>query len=387
MPAPILEIDNLTVSFDGFKALNNLTFAMQPGELRVIIGPNGAGKTTFLDIITGKVQPTSGTVRFKGKDLRKIPEHQISRLGIGRKFQTPRVYLNLTVRENLDLAANRRKNVLATLFSKTTGAGKSASADRQTVIRLLETISLSSKADLPAKLLSHGEKQRLEIGMLVAQSPDLLLVDEPVAGLTDEETERVGDLLISLAQSHSIIVIEHDMEFVRQIARQVTVLHQGSVLCEGTMDEIQNDPRVIEVYLGQAPTVTPDQMRMLRIAAAMAWADGNFAPEQMRVILTRLSQQFSDDPAHQAELREELKNYLGKEIALETLIPQLATETEREMVLRLSYEIIHSNTINQAGSAVYQKLLELLALPPERVEAIEAEVQAQNTEVSTPEAN
>ncbi|MEA5419416.1 urea ABC transporter ATP-binding protein UrtD [Spirulina sp. CCNP1310] len=376
MAAPILEIENLTVSFDGFKALNNLTFAMQPGELRVIIGPNGAGKTTFLDIITGKVQPTSGTVRFKGKDLRKIPEHQISRLGIGRKFQTPRVYLNLTVRENLDLATNRRKNVLATLLRKPTGG------DRQTIIRLLETISLSSKADFPANLLSHGEKQRLEIGMLVAQSPDLLLVDEPVAGLTDEETERVGDLLISLAQSHSIIVIEHDMEFVRQIARQVTVLHQGSVLCEGTMDEIQDDPRVIEVYLGQAPTVTPDQMRILRIAAAMAWADGNFAPEQMRVILNRLSQQFSNDPAHQAELREELKNYLGKEISLETLVPQITTEEERETVLRLSYEIIRSNRINEAGTVVYQKLLEFLNLPPAMVQTIEAEIEAQYAEVA-----
>ncbi len=370
MAAPILEIENLTVSFDGFKALNNLTFAMQPGELRVIIGPNGAGKTTFLDIITGKVQPTSGTVRFKGKDLRKIPEHQISRLGIGRKFQTPRVYLNLTVRENLDLATNRRKNVLATLFRKPTGG------DRQTIIRLLETISLSSKADFPANLLSHGEKQRLEIGMLVAQSPDLLLVDEPVAGLTDEETERVGDLLISLAQNHSIIVIEHDMEFVRQIARQVTVLHQGSVLCEGTMDEIQDDPRVIEVYLGQAPTVTPEQMRILRIAAAMAWADGNFAPEQMQVILARLSQEFSDDPAHQAELREELKNYLGKEISLETLIPQLTTEAERETVLRLSYEIMHANTLNEANNIVYRKLLELLALPLATVQRIEGEIEA-----------
>lgn len=386
MAAPILEIENLTVSFDGFKALNNLTFTMQPGELRVIIGPNGAGKTTFLDIITGKVQPTSGTVRFKGKDLRKIPEHQISRLGIGRKFQTPRVYLNLTVRENLDLAANRRKNVLATLFSRPTGGDRYANADRQTVIRLLETISLSSKADFPANLLSHGEKQRLEIGMLVAQSPDLLLVDEPVAGLTDEETERVGDLLISLAQSHSIIVIEHDMEFVRQIARQVTVLHQGSVLCEGTMDEIQDDPRVIEVYLGQAPTVTPDQMRILRIAAAMAWADGNFAPEQMRVILTRLSQQFSNDPAHQAELREELKNYLGKEISLETLVPQITTEEERETVLRLSYEIIRSNRINEAGIVVYQKLLELLNLPPAMVQTIEAEIEAQYAEVAPVQA-
>lgn len=241
----ILEIDNLTVSFDGFKALNNLTFSMVTGELRVIIGPNGAGKTTFLDVITGKVQPQTGSVRFQGRDLRQRSEQAIARLGIGRKFQTPRVYLNLTVRDNLDLACNPAKNVFATLF------GRPSSADRRQVSGLLETIGLEAKADLPANLLSHGEKQRLEIGMLVAQSPSLLLVDEPVAGLTDEETENIGNLLLALAASHSIIVIEHDMEFVRQIARQVTVLHQGSVLCEGTMDEVQNDPRVIEVYLGQ----------------------------------------------------------------------------------------------------------------------------------------
>lgn len=247
----ILEIENLTVSFDGFKALNQLNFSMDSGELRVIIGPNGAGKTTFLDIITGKVQPTEGRVLFQGRNLQRIPEHKIARLGIGRKFQTPRVYLNLTVRENLDLVCNRNKNVFSTLF------GHSSSSERTNVVGLLETIGLFAKADLQAQLLSHGEKQRLEIGMLVAQSPDLLLVDEPVAGLTDEETENVGNLLLALSESHSIIVIEHDMEFVRQIARQVTVLHQGSVLCEGNMDEIQNDPQVIEVYLGQ-PLETVD---------------------------------------------------------------------------------------------------------------------------------
>ncbi len=246
----ILEIENLTVSFDGFKALNNLTFSMAAGELRTIIGPNGAGKTTFLDVITGKVQPQTGNLRFQGRDLRNRSEHAISLLGIGRKFQTPRVYLNLTVRDNLDLACNRNKNVLATLF------GRPSTGDKRQVAGLLETIGLEAKADLAANLLSHGEKQRLEIGMLVAQSPDLLLVDEPVAGLTDEETENVGALLIALAESHSIIVIEHDMEFVRQIARQVTVLHQGSVLCEGTMDEVQNDPRVIEVYLGEEQEIT-----------------------------------------------------------------------------------------------------------------------------------
>ena len=248
MNAKILEIQDLTVSFDGFKALNNLNFSMIPGELRVIIGPNGAGKTTFLDVITGKVQPTEGRVLFNGKNLKKTPEYKIARMGIGRKFQTPRVYLNLTVRENLDLVSNHNKNVFATLFKKP------QATEKRTVAGLLETIGLEAKANALAALLSHGEKQRLEIGMLVAQSPDLLLVDEPAAGLTDEETENVGSLLLALAQSHTIIAIEHDMEFVRQIANdRVTVLHQGSVLCEGTMDEVQNDPRVIEVYLGEAP--------------------------------------------------------------------------------------------------------------------------------------
>lgn len=247
----ILEIENLTVSFDGFKALNQLNFRMEAGELRVIIGPNGAGKTTFLDVITGKTQPTKGRVLFDGRDLRGIPEYKIARLGIGRKFQTPRVYLNLTVRENLDLACNRNKNVLATLLSRP------SSLERRHGVSLLATIGLEAKANLQSKFLSHGEKQRLEIGMLVAQSPDLLLVDEPVAGLTDEETENVGALLLTLAESHSIIVIEHDLEFVRQIARKVTVLHQGAVLCEGTMDEVQNDPRVIEVYLGQKSSINP----------------------------------------------------------------------------------------------------------------------------------
>jgi urea transport system ATP-binding protein len=244
MSGKILAIENLTVSFDGFKAINNLSFSMDEGELRVVIGPNGAGKTTFMDVITGKTKPTEGRVFFKGKNLRPYSEYEIACLGIGRKFQTPRVYLKLTPRENLELSCSRHKNVFNTLL------GNTSSAEHRTVFGLLETIGLTAKADVPAELLSHGEKQRLEIGMLVAQSPDLLLVDEPVAGLTDEETEKVGNLLLALAESHSIMVIEHDMEFVRQIARKVTVLHQGSVLCEGTMDEVQSDPRVIEVYLG-----------------------------------------------------------------------------------------------------------------------------------------
>jgi urea transport system ATP-binding protein len=240
----ILEIQNLTVSFDGFKAINDLNFSLDEGELRVVIGPNGAGKTTFMDCITGKTKPTAGTVYFKGKNLLPYAEHEISRMGIGRKFQTPRVFQKLTPRENLELSCARPKNVIASLI------GKTSTAERRTVRGLLETIGLATKPDIRAEYLSHGERQRLEIGMLVAQSPDLLLVDEPVAGLTDEETEQVGELLLALAESHSIMVIEHDMEFVRQIARQVTVLHQGSVLCEGTMDEVQNDPKVIEVYLG-----------------------------------------------------------------------------------------------------------------------------------------
>ena len=241
----ILETENVTVSFDGFKALNHLNFSMDVGELRVVIGPNGAGKTTFLDVITGKVKPTEGRVLFNGRNVKAFSEYQIARLGIGRKFQTPRIYLNLTPRENLEIACNRNKNALFTLFSR------SSSAEQSKAIALLETIGLTAKSDILAGLLSHGEKQRLEIGMLVAQSPDLLLVDEPVAGLTDEETENIGNLLLALAQSHSILVIEHDMEFVRQIARKVTVLHEGSVLCEGSIEEVQNDPRVIEVYLGQ----------------------------------------------------------------------------------------------------------------------------------------
>ena len=245
MNGKILEIKDLTVSFDGFKAINQLNFSMDEGELRVVIGPNGAGKTTFMDVITGKTKPTEGQVFFKGKNLRSYSEFEIARMGIGRKFQTPRVYQKLTPRENLELSCARPKNVFSSLF------GRTSSAQRRTIGGLLETIGLATKADIPAELLSHGEKQRLEIGMLVAQSPDLLLVDEPVAGLTDEETEKVGDLLLALSKSHSIMVIEHDMEFVRQIARQVTVLHQGSVLCEGSMDEVQNDPRVIEVYLGK----------------------------------------------------------------------------------------------------------------------------------------
>ncbi len=371
----ILEIENLTVSFDGFKALNQLNFSMDAGELRVIIGPNGAGKTTFLDVITGKVQPTEGKVLFEGRNLRRIPEYKIARLGIGRKFQTPRVYLNLTVRENLDLACNRSKNVFSTLF------GHASSSERRNVASLLETVGLVSKGDLQATLLSHGEKQRLEIGILVAQSPDLLLVDEPVAGLTDEETENVGALLLALAESHSIIVIEHDMEFVRQIARKVTVLHQGSVLCEGTMDQVQNDSRTIEVYLGQRPSITSHQMRILQIVAAMAWSDGYFAPEQADLILSRFSKLFSTEIEQKEELRQELQNYLAQDIPIEELVAEIESPEERELILKLSYEVIKVSSrtpnepmINEEEAAAYKKLVKLLDLPAEVVKRLEAEM-------------
>ncbi|MFQ3585138.1 MAG: urea ABC transporter ATP-binding protein UrtD [Cyanobacteriota bacterium] len=238
----ILQIQDLTVSFDGFKALNGLNFSLDEGELRVVIGPNGAGKTTFLDVLTGKVKPTKGRVLFKGKDLIKLKEYQISNLGIGRKFQTPRVYQNLSSRQNLELSFNPNKGVFSTLL------GKRDLTDK--IDALLETIGLTHKDRIPAGLLSHGEKQWLEIGMVIAQNPDLLLLDECVAGMTDKETEATGELIQSLAKDHTIVVIEHDMVFVRQIARKVTVLHQGTLLCEGSFEEVKNDPRVIEVYLG-----------------------------------------------------------------------------------------------------------------------------------------
>ncbi len=374
MTGKILEIENLTVSFDGFKALNQLNFSMDAGELRVIIGPNGAGKTTFLDIITGKVQPTEGRVLFKGKNLRNIPEYKISCLGIGRKFQTPRVYLNLSVSENLDLAVNGKKNVWSTLF------GKASSAENRSVAGLLETVGLTAKANFPAALLSHGEKQRLEIGMLVAQSPDLLLVDEPVAGLTDEETENVGALLLALAESHSIIVIEHDMEFVRQIARKVTVLHQGSVLCEGTMDEVQSDPRVIEVYLGQESSLSGHQLKILRIIEAIALQDGELSPEEMSSIAHQLSLVFAEKTEDQSKLEEELKDYLLQEV--DTSIPEAIAEIDnledRKLILKVSYQAIFKKAISSETSTksnTYEQLIQLLELSPEIVEAIQNEVE------------
>ena len=240
----LLELQGVTVSFDGFLALNDLNLSLAPGELRAVIGPNGAGKTTFLDVITGKVKPTRGDVVFRGRSIVGRSEHQISRLGIGRKFQTPRVYQNLTPRRNLELAVRGPHGPAALLF------GSLNAQQRDRVQHLLAVVGLERQAQQPAGGLSHGQKQWLEIAMLVAQDPELLLVDEPVAGLTDEETARTADLLKQLAGDHTVLVIEHDMEFIRDLQAPVTVLHEGHVLCEGSMDQVQNDPRVIEVYLG-----------------------------------------------------------------------------------------------------------------------------------------
>ena len=242
----ILSLEGVSKTFDGFKAIDDLNFYMDEGELRVIIGPNGAGKSTLLDLITGRTRPDTGKIEFeRDTDLTQLKEHQINRLGIGRKFQTPSVYVDHTVFENIWLSLEGSRTVWSTLFSRITPG------QRERIDEVLRTIGLAAKAKAKAGELSHGQKQWLEIGMLLAQNPKLLLVDEPAAGMSDEETARTGELLMSLAGKHSVVVIEHDMTFVRQIARKVTVLHQGSVLCEGTVDEVQNDERVIEVYLGR----------------------------------------------------------------------------------------------------------------------------------------
>lgn len=242
----VLYMDDITVSFDGFKALNNLSLSIDVGELRCIIGPNGAGKTTMMDVITGKTRADSGTVFFgQTLDCSIMTEPQIAQAGIGRKFQKPTVFENHTVFENLELAIKTNKSIWSSLFGKLTGT----QYDR--INEILETINLQDKYQLRAGLLSHGQKQWLEIGMLLAQDPQLLLLDEPVAGMTDQETERTAELLNTLAGKHSIMVVEHDMDFVNSIARKVTVLHQGSVLAEGTMEHVQNNEQVIEVYLGR----------------------------------------------------------------------------------------------------------------------------------------
>ncbi|MBI1736271.1 MAG: urea ABC transporter ATP-binding protein UrtD [Candidatus Rokubacteria bacterium] len=243
----IVYLEDVTVSYDGFKALQHLNFFMERRELRVVIGPNGAGKTTLLDVISGRVKPETGRVIFgHHTDLTALRENRIAALGIGRKFQTPSVFVNLTVWQNVELSLRRRhRGVFATLFER------DGASERARIEAVLETVGLAAKRDAPAGVLSHGEKQWLEIGMVIAQDPELLLVDEPVAGMTDEETVTTGELLQSIAADRSVLVIEHDMEFVRQIARTVTVLHQGTVLCEGPVAQVQSDPRVLEVYLGR----------------------------------------------------------------------------------------------------------------------------------------
>ena len=242
----ILYVESVTVSFDGFKALNDLSLALDTGELRCVIGPNGAGKTTMMDVITGKTRPDSGKA-FLGQsiDLTDLAEYEIARLGIGRKFQKPTVFEAHTVFENLELAMKADKSVWRSLFFRL------GSEEKDRIDTMLERIGLTVRAAEPAGLLSHGQKQWLEIGMLLMQDPQILLLDEPVAGMTDDETARTAELLQSLAGKHTIVVVEHDMEFVSRIARKVTVLHEGRVLAEGPMDKIQNDERVIEVYLGR----------------------------------------------------------------------------------------------------------------------------------------
>ena len=242
----ILYLEGVNVSFDGFKAINNLSLDIAPGELRCIIGPNGAGKTTMMDIITGKTRPDSGTVFFGSTiDLLRYTEPQIAQLGIGRKFQKPTVFEQLTVFENLELALKTDKAVKASVFFKL----DSAQSDR--LVEVLTTIHLTADMTRMAGNLSHGQKQWLEIGMLLMQDPKLLLLDEPVAGMTDHETERTAELFLSLKGKHSLVVVEHDMSFIRTISEIVTVLCDGSVLAQGTLDQIQTDERVIEVYLGR----------------------------------------------------------------------------------------------------------------------------------------
>jgi urea transport system ATP-binding protein len=241
----ILYIEGLTVSFDGFKALDDLSLYVDPGELRCIIGPNGAGKTTMMDVITGKTRPDRGSVWFgRNVDLLRLTEPEIAQAGIGRKFQKPTVFEQLTVFENLELALAGPKSFWRSLVARLTREEESR------IESTLEVIGLTAHRRSMAGILSHGQKQWLEIGMLLMQEPELLLVDEPVAGMTPQETERTAELLLSLAGKHSVVVVEHDMEFVRSIAGRVTVLHEGHVLAEGDMDTVQNDPRVIEVYLG-----------------------------------------------------------------------------------------------------------------------------------------
>lgn len=243
---PILYLENVTVTFDGFRALNDLNLYLTDGELRCIIGPNGAGKTTMMDVITGKTRADSGTVFFgQTIDLTRLREPEIARLGIGRKFQKPTVLEQLSVFDNLFLAMEADKRVWRSLFARVTAAQK------ERIAEVAELVGLHNHSQGLAGKLSHGQKQWLEIGMVLMQNPRVMLIDEPIAGMTHQEVEKTAMLLTSLAGKHTVVVVEHDMEFVRSIARTVTVLHEGQVLAEGTMQEVQNDSRVIQVYLGE----------------------------------------------------------------------------------------------------------------------------------------
>ena len=243
----LLYLNAVSVTFDGFRAINNLSLELAPGEMRAIIGPNGAGKTTMMDIITGKTKPDAGDVLFDhgGVDLTTKDESSIAQLGIGRKFQKPTVFENQTVDDNILLALKSDRTVRSNL------AWRATASDAERMAKILATIGLTSQRDRLAGLLPHGQKQWLEIGMLIAQDPKLLLVDEPVAGMTDAESMTTADLLREIAKDHSVVVVEHDMEFVRRLGVKVTVLHEGSVLAEGSIDEVSANERVVEVYLGR----------------------------------------------------------------------------------------------------------------------------------------
>ncbi|MBN8996852.1 MAG: urea ABC transporter ATP-binding protein UrtD [Rhizobiales bacterium] len=242
----VLYLDGVSVSFDGFRALNELSLVIEPGEMRAIIGPNGAGKTTMMDVVTGKTRPDEGDVYFDGTvDLTKLDEASIASLGIGRKFQKPTVFESHTVWDNLELALVDGRRPFTAIF------GTRTPSEKERIEQILETVRLAERRNVRAAFLSHGQKQWLEIGMLLAQEPKLLLVDEPAAGMTDAETEATAVLLREIAKEKSVVVVEHDMAFVRSLEVKVTVLHEGSVISEGSLDHVSADPRVIEVYLGR----------------------------------------------------------------------------------------------------------------------------------------
>ncbi|CAO3440705.1 urea ABC transporter ATP-binding protein UrtD [Azospirillum endophyticum] len=240
----LLAVEGLTVSFDGFKAVNDLSFYVDSNEIHVIIGPNGAGKTTVLDLICGRTKASGGSIKFRNKELTAMKEHQIVKAGVGRKFQNPSIYDDLTVFENLEISYPRGRTVFGAL------AFKRDAAVRERVAEIAEMIFLADHLDQRAEYLSHGQKQWLEIGMLLIQDPELLMLDEPVAGMSVNERKKTAELLNKIIQNRSVLVIEHDMKFVEDIAHRVTVLHQGKILSEGSMERVKNDPKVVEVYLG-----------------------------------------------------------------------------------------------------------------------------------------